>query len=217
MTLLKKSKTSLPAIVAVALMALTIVGFSYAHWSDTLWLKGTVTTGKLCAEFEEGMEIQKDPFGQFNDWTCEEEFIDIHQLTKNIGYTNLTYETKDHDNCPNTLKIDMVNVYPCYYEHISFWVKNCGTVPWVLTEVIFNPGHVVITKKGTYFTLDLNGDGKADIEIKWGDNFGSQTDPGEDFEISFHIHVLEPIPKDSVLSFTAEINVINWNEYPLPP
>jgi len=216
MTLLKKSKTSMPAIVAVALMALTIVGFSYAHWSDTLSLNGTVTTGKLCAEFEKGMESQKDPFGPFNDWTCGEGFVDIHQITKNIGYTSITYDTQNHDNCPNIFKVDMVNVYPCYYEHIGFWVKNCGTIPWVLTKVTFNPGSVVITTP-EYVTLDLNGDGKADIEIKWGDNFGIQTDPGKDFEISFQIHVLEPIPQDSVLSFTAAIEVINWNEYPLPP
>jgi len=212
MTLLKKSKTSLPAIVAVALTALTIVGFSYAHWSDTLWLKGTVTTGTLCAEFIDVSNVKDHG----PDWTCDYGITDIRLLDppKDIGST--TAWIVEDGKCPDTIMVVMDNVYPCYYEEISFHIRNCGTIPWVITKVTFKPGNIVITKPD-YLTLDLTGDGKADIELKWGDNFGVQIDPGTEIEVSFKIHVLQDAPQDTPMSFTAEIEMINWNEYPLPP
>jgi hypothetical protein len=215
MTFIKKPKTAVPAIFAIALIALAIVGFSYAHWSETLWLNGKVTTGNMCAEFEKGMESQKDPYGPNNDWTCTDGFTDIHQIDKNIGHTNLTYVDTDQDGCNDAIKIDMGNVYPCYYEHIGFWIHNCGTIPWRLWRVTFNPGTVIIYANG-YLTLDLNDDGHADIEIKWGNNFGDQVDPCHDFEVSFQIHILQPIPEGTTLTFSIAIEMVNWNEWPVP-
>lgn len=215
MALLKKSKTALPAIVAIALIVLAIAGFAYAHWSETLWLNGTVKTGNMCAEFEFNMHSQKDPFGPYNDYTCDVNFTNIHQINKNVGHTNITYVDTDNDGCNDTLKIDMGNVYPCYYEHIGFWIHNCGTIPWKIWRVIFNPGNVIIYEPG-YLTLDLNNDGKADIEIKWGNEFDRQKDPCEDFEVSFQIHILQPIPENSTLTFTITIEMVNWNESPQP-
>jgi hypothetical protein len=193
---------------------LAIVGFTYAHWSETLWLNGKVTTGNMCAEFVQGSVIQKDPFGPNNDWTCDDGLTNIRQLTKNIGHTNCTLIDTNNDGCKDTLKIDMGNVYPSYYEHIAWKIHNCGTIPWKIWRVIFNPGNIIINKTGPILKLDLNNDQKPDIEIDWGNNFGDQVDPCENIDLSADFHILQPIPQDSTLTFTITIEIVNWNEYP---
>jgi hypothetical protein len=213
MTLLKKSKTAVPAIATITLIALAIVGFTYAHWSETLWLNGKVTTGNMCAEFEQGSVIQKDPFGPNNDYTCDIGLKNVRQINKNIGHTNCTLIDTNNDGCLDTLKIDMGSVYPCYYEHIGFWIHNCGTIPWRIWRVIFNPGNVILYE-AKYLTLDLNGDGKDDVEMYWGDWFGDQRDPCEKADLSFALHILQPIPENTTLTFTITIEIVNWNEYP---
>ena len=211
--MLRKSKTTLPSIFAIALIALAIVGFSYAHWSETLLLNATVKTGKMCAEFVP--PITTTDHG--NDWSCGEGFTNPlpHMINKDVGNSSGYSLDTDKDGCNDTLVIELNKVYPCYYEHISFWIHNCGTIPWRIWRVIFNPGNVIIYKAG-YLKLDLNADGKADIEIYWGDWFGLQRDPCEKADLSFELHILQPIPKDTTLTFTVAIEMVNWNEFPPP-
>lgn len=211
MTLLKKPKTAVPAIFAIALIALAIFGFSYAHWSETLWLSGTVRTGEMCAEFVP--PITTTDHG--NDWTCDVGITNVRQINKDIGNSGGHFVDVNQDGCNDTLVVELNNVYPCYYEHIAFWIHNCGTIPWRIWRVTFNPGNIIIYRPG-YLTLDLNNDGNADIEIYWGDNFGQQVDPCGKVDLSFDIHILQPCPENTTLTFTAAIEMVNWNEYPPP-
>jgi len=209
MTLLKKSKTAIPAIFAVALIVLAIAGFSYANWYEHLWLEGNVTTGDMCAEFVP--PITTTDHG--NDWTCDEGIVNVRQINKDIGNSSAYFMDVNQDGCNDTIVIELNNVYPCYYEHIAFWIHNCGTIPWRIYKVIFTPGNIEIYEAG-YLTLDLDGDGNADVEIYWGNNFGAQVDPCERVDISFDIHILQPIPQGQMLTFTATIEMVNWNEFP---
>jgi len=212
-TLLKKPKTAVPAIFAIALIALAIVGFSYAHWSETLWLNGKVTTGNMCAEFVP--PITRTDTGL--DWSCGEGFVNPypHEIDKDIGSSAARSIDTNGDGCNDTIIVELNNVYPCYYEHIAFWIHNCGTIPWRIWRVIFNPGNIIIYDSN-YLTLDLNDDGKADIEIYWGNNFGDQVDPCKKKDISFELHILQPMPKDTTLTFSIAIEMVNWNEWPVP-
>jgi hypothetical protein len=196
----------LMAIPILLVLALVLTGFAYAHWEKIITINGTVNTGTLCAEFVP--TVTKTDYG--NDWTCDKGFINVRQLDKDVGSSSATIVASDK------IEIVLTNVYPSYYEHISFWVHNCGSIPWEIQKVIFNPGGIEIQKPG-YLTLDLNGDGKADVEIYWGDGFGTQTEPCEKLNISFEIHVLDNAPLDETLTFTAGIVVVNWNEYVPPP
>ena len=209
MALLKKSKTAVPAIVAIALIALAIAGFSYAHWTEKLWLYGEVQMGNMCAEFLP--PVTRTDHG--NDWTCDDGIINVRQIDKDIGKSDGYLIDTNNDGRYDTLVVNLTNVYPCYYEHISFWIHNCGTIPWKIWRVIFNPGNVIIYRPG-YLKLDLNGDGYADIEINWGNNFGQQVDPCGKVDLSFDIHVLQPFPENTKLTFTVTIEVINWNASP---
>jgi hypothetical protein len=211
MTFLKKPKTAVPAIFAIALIALAIVGFSYAHWSETLWLSGTVRTGEMCAEFVP--PITTTDHG--NDWTCDPGIVNVRQINKDIGSSAARSIDTNADGCNDTIIVELNHVYPCYYEHMAFWIHNCGTIPWRIWRAIFNPGNVIIYRP-SYLTLDLNGDGNADIEIYWGDNFGQQVDPCGRVDLSFDIHILQPFPEDTTLTFSIAIEMVNWNEWPVP-
>lgn len=211
MALLKKSKTAVPAILAVTLIALAIAGFSYAHWTENLWLTGKVEMGRMCAEFLQ--PITRTDHGK--DWTCDDGLINVRQIDKDIGKSDAYLVDTNNDGHYDTLVVNLTNVYPCYYEHIAFWVHNCGTIPWRIWRVIFNPGNVIIYRP-SYLTLDLNGDGYADVEIYWGNNFGQQVDPCGKVDLSFDIHILQPFPEDTTLTFTVTIEMVNWNEVPEP-
>jgi hypothetical protein len=209
MTLLRKSKTSLPAVAAVLLILLGVVGFCYAHWSTILTITGTVETGTLCARLTTPIDHKDKGI----DWTCGEGFVNPDPMEREDG--------KDYGSCEllqvddTTLQVTMSNVYPCYYENIEFHITNCGTVPWKIYRVNFKSasGEFSIYNVG-YFTWDLNNDGTPDIEVSWGDNFGVQVDPNVKIEISFELHILQGAPQDAQMDFTIEMEIINWNETP---
>jgi len=221
MTLLKKSKTAVPAIAAMTLVTLAIVGFAYAHWSEKLWLNGTVNTGELDWRFTVASCLDDGV-----DYHCREGFLGDPPYWKdpdgkNIGWQKLTLVDSDKDGDNDTLLIELHNVYPSYFTSITFYVHNCGTIPLRVDRVIFkNSTHVVgeFRKGVPYLQVDLNGDGKFDIEFQWGDNFGEQIDPcSRSPEFSFWIHVLQDAPQGATLSFSIEVVAVNWNEYVPPP
>jgi len=195
------------------IIVLVLIGFAYAHWEKIVTINGNVKSGKVCWEFETGSISQRDPFDPpTRDSTCDPGFTNVHYLDKNVGYTNVTVLDKDGDGYGETLEIKMVNVYPCYYEHIAFWVHNCGTIPIKIWKVVI--GGEEFYSLPVQKQLDLNNDGQADIEIKWGDNFGAQIEPCEtSTDISLSVHVLQPAPPGSTLNFTIKFYAINWNEY----
>jgi hypothetical protein len=201
-------KKKIIALPLIAIMLSLTTAVAVAHWVDNLYVEGTVQTGYLCTCFRPGAEGSLHGTGW--DWTCGVGFVNTHQITpvKDIADTYVTII-----DC-HTLNVTIDNGYPCYYDHIVLGIDNCGTVPWSILTVTFTStsDSVVITHNG-YLTLDLDGVGDDDLEINWGDSFGVQIDPGEYADLSFDIHLMNPIPQDSQLTFTVTIEVVNWNEY----
>jgi hypothetical protein len=205
-------KTRLPTIFGSLIILLSIFGISYAHWTDTLVINGNINTGSIDPVFTSPYSNIDDG----NDWTCGPQFMnpDPEEATppKDIGSSLI--EVIDS----KTLRVTLTDVYPCYYTNLGWHIRNEGTVPCALWKVIFTPdnnpaGKIEITKAGTYFTMDLDGDGKDDIEVNWGNSFREQLDPGPGkLEMSFEIHVLQDAPQGSKLPFTIELVFANWNE-----
>lgn len=193
------------AIPILLMIALSMIGFTYATWSQTLYINGTVSTGTLSAKFVP--PVTKTDQGL--DWNCDDGLINVRQIDKDIGSSTATIVADKE------ITVVLTNVYPCYYEHISFWIHNDGTIPWKIQKVIFYPGGKELHEPD-YLTLDLNGDTYADIEIYWGDSFGIQREYCEKLDISFEIHILEKAPQGATLTFTIEIVIVQWNKY-VPP
>ena len=205
-----KKITIIPLMV---LIALATIGFTYALLSQTLTISGTATTGELEWEIVQGYTINLD---HGNDWNAsyypEATFI---QLDKDVGCTNVTEIDSDGDGDLDTLEVNMTNVYPWYGEHIAFRIHCTGTIPLKIWKVVFKVDDTVITEiyERTTVLLDLNGDGKNDISIWWGNNFGLQMEPCEHVDLSFDIIVLQDCPEGADLTFKVEFMAIQWNEY----
>jgi len=218
------SKT-LKAFAGVALLLIVSVGV--AMWYETLRVNVAVATGEVDWEFVRGSLTWLDacglPPGYYplgNDWNASylpEPGAD--QLDKDVGCTDVTLIDSDRDGDYDTMNVTLHKVYPWYYTHIAFKVHNNGNVPIKIWRVIINGQEFYELNEQELqqgLELDLTDDGKPDILIWWGDNFGVQLHPCRSADISFDITVLQDAPQDWTLKFTISFEAIQWNEYYVP-
>lgn len=217
------------------LLALGLLGVGYAAWTDEIFIDGTVETGTLCVEF--GNTEIRDPHQPVNfggdyptdlpDYTCNPGFtqgpdgLRFWQLDKNVGWGTVERVPDPETGKYKTLRVTLNNTYPCYFNEVTFYPENCGTIPWRINGAIVmwdNDGtklFATIVSPGTYIAMDFNGDGAPDLEMMWGNSIGAQVEPGGlPPEVSFWLHVLQPAPQNDTLEFTIELMVVQWDEYP---
>ena len=204
-------------------LALGTMGVGYALWYDDLYIQGQVDTGVLCWEFTSASSLDPCPPNYILDYHSRPGFVGptpyFWQGDKDVGCTSITI-TDSHN-----LLMELNNVYPCYFNAISFYTRNCGTLPLHFEKVIFTSydaaGAVIesvtidwIALDYAPVSLDLTGDGNDDIEFKWGNHIGMQLHPGDDGpEQSFWLHILQACPQDlDDLSFTITFNAVQYNE-----
>ena len=226
---MRKKINKIATVFIVSIFALSGVGMAYAAWTDTITIDGTVTTGSLCWEFDTCFLMDYfqpvNPGGDFPtatpDWTCNPGFV--HEpglgrfwlLDKNVGWGTANI-IDDGDGYGKTIEVTLNNVYPCYFNSLSFYVHNCGTIPLKVDHVVVNG--VDIYYNEFYQELDISGNGIPDFEIQYGDNFGKQIEPGDYsmLEFSIWMHVLQdedPAFQGETFTFTISIVAIQWNEY----
>ena len=112
-------------------IALSLTGAGFAHWSDAAKIKGTMQMNSLTLAF---------------DWVeppiCTEYWFDAEvgqlkvgeYLDKEVGNCTAWYSdnvTDLHTNKPGykRLNIEVNNAYPQYYVHTTYILHNIGTVP----------------------------------------------------------------------------------------
>jgi len=220
-------KYLIAGILAIALATSAIV--TLAMWYDTLKVNAYVTTSELDVEFINSPLIYLDACGLppgygasgGNDWNASylPEPGGI-QLGKDVGCTNVTFIDSDGDGDLDTMMVVLHNVYPWYYTHIAFKIHNNGEVPFKIWRVTISNGtnstyyyeiNEDQAQEGVY--VDLNGDGKHDILIWWGDNFGKQLHHCQSADISFDLTVLQEAPQNANLILYIRLDVVQWNEY----
>lgn len=217
-----KKKAGLLFVALV--LVLGSLGVAYAAWTDDIDIGGSVSTGSLCWKFVQCSALDElppsDPGGDyvgfespFADYGSDPGFVGTPpywRVDKNVAWGDCEISEDG-----KTLTVTLYNAYPCYFNSFSFYVENCGTVPLKIDHVLVNGED---WKTQTFYkAFDINGDGANDLELKYQDNFGGQIEPGPgDFEFSFWLHVLQPAPQDSALTFTIDLVAVQWNEYPLP-
>jgi len=173
-------------IVCLALLlALGATGITYAQWSDTVFISGTVQTGEF-----------NDPFSWVvsND-NGAEETIAPHGLIdpgdngldpsepQAAGSPCLRY---DKDVALTTVSLDdpfnitatLSNAYPCYHPTIFYGIVNCGTIPGAIVSISVdenaatpdvedNIPELTVTVTGIYEgqVIDVGEDVIGDLEI----------------------------------------------------
>ena len=144
--------------IGIALIVtLALVGAAYAAWSQNISINGTATTGSMYVQYQDlwytsyatGGQAwnagQKPPpapgqggtgyvqggsngFGQEGSATDASNQYGAHmwgQLVNNPA-------NGDDDGLPNQIDLKFENLYPGYVGTMTVWVKNMGTIPWML-------------------------------------------------------------------------------------
>lgn len=222
------------AVVFVAsIFALTGIAAGYAMWSQDLTIAGEVHTGIVDWEFLPGPSVQDTsapppyyPPVQA-DWNCDPDygffdefgiFVGWYQSDKNVGW-GYAEKTDQH-----TIKFELYNVYPGYYNHIDWWVHGLGTIPIkidsvTITDALGNQIGYLKEPPGspaTFAHLDIDGDTVVDTQIMWGDHWGTQLEHCETADMSFGICFLQPLAQNQQITIYIHIRAIQWNEYVVP-
>ncbi|MBA7607285.1 hypothetical protein ES703_14444 [subsurface metagenome] len=244
------------ALLCLALiLALGGLGVGYAAWTDTVTIDGTVATGEVCIEFVSCDLTDEAPYGGGGgppygkpvnpggdyptvhpDDTCYDGFEYNPDLKKNFWpiepQKNVGWGEQLIGNDPNLsgdndlLEVWLYNTYPSYFNRLTFYVYNCGSIPVKINEVWidgtpirptdlirfdFNTGAIVVNPDITQPNLVW------DFEVYWGNAIGVQIEPGEPqgHEVSLWMHVLQPCPQSQLDTqhFTITLKGVQWNEY----
>ncbi len=216
------------SIILVAMLTVAASITAIAMWQDVVKVNTYVETGELDWEFLNGTLAYKDAcglqpgYGKYrgNDWNGFAGNGSAVQVDKDVGCTKAVFDDMDGDGDYEVLNVTLENVYPYYYTHIAFKVHNNGDIPIKIWRIIVSNG----THEFTYYTssdahgveYDLNGDGKNDIRMWWGDNFGEQLHYCDSRDISFDLMVLQGASQNTTLVLTIYLEAIAWNEYYVP-
>ena len=203
--MINRKVIALPMLLVFALVA---TGLAYAHWTKTFTIIGNVDTTELDWEFREPISCLDEP-GK-NDYAGDCEW-NTWRGDKDVGGpTLLELVDTDGDGDKDLLNVTLQNVYPSYFEAITFHVHNNGKMPLNFTKVIIG-GQEFTSGTPTVF-LDLNGDNINDIKVKYLDNLGAQLHPCDWLEISIFILILQnDAIEGQTLTFTIQLVAENWH------
>ena len=226
-------------IFIVMIFMLSGLGVAYAAWFDTIHINGTAQTGSLCWHFttvELRDELAPVNFGgdfpvpeDDADYTCFPGFAYnpayedyFWHLDKNVGWGALDKMDTDGDGYSDTVYLWLNNTYPCYFNELTMYLRNCGTIPLKINNVVIEDtnGNTYYLDSGEpYIALDLNNNGVDDFELWWNEAYwGYQVHPGSRSpELSLWMHVLQdedPAFQDGSFGFYVYITAVQWNEYP---
>jgi len=203
-------------LFATVMIALVAAGFTYALWSDTLTINGTLTTGT----FDVDLSL-------CHYWDIEGDKPWVANATASLSTDN------------KTLTITVENAYPCFEFVVVFDIHNDGTIPAKLTN--FNAWGNLTYANGTEVELADIPDWIAGNWSIWypgvdphvnppnatGTDFCTLFDELEGFQldecdmlvIAVQFHIFEDLqqgiepPEGATLEFGLTFDAIQWNEY----
>jgi hypothetical protein len=184
----------LTATFAAMLIALMAVGVSYALWSKTLYIFGTVDTGDLDAVWTSAFNF--DPPGPPPSLDPNP---DGTRKDKDVGWTTVDgIGTQE-------LIITVHNGYPCYFNDLQVEFTNVGNVPVIIQSITIIP--VDFALASDYGAND------GELWVALINGIGTQLEPGDDAASSFKIHVEQCAEELATYTFTVEVLLVQWNEY----
>jgi predicted ribosomally synthesized peptide with SipW-like signal peptide len=181
-------KSKMAALFATVLIALAVVGFSYAWWTETLTISGTITTGELDVEF---LGVASNDAGTANDpimVSGTRQWATVHVATCEAeGSDGL-----DGDGDLSVITVTITNAYPCYYPQVTFKVKNGGTIPAKVASITTTaPSEVSVVLGGI--------------------SMGQEIAAGASVDCTLDIHVTEAAHEGSSYTFTVTIEFKQFN------
>ena len=108
------TKNKVHAIFMVLAITLSIAGFTYAHWADTIQIEGTVKTAHILVDIKSEKVLM----------SSEVE-----------NYSSVTYEVSPDR---HTLEINSTNLKPCWYIWVGLVLQNQGNLPGKIKAPVYS-------------------------------------------------------------------------------
>jgi hypothetical protein len=184
------------AIFASMMIALCLVGVSYALWSKYLYISTWIGTDDVDVVFSP-FTINFDPLAIPPAVSLDPKNATA-RWDKDVGWTTIDGIGEE------TINITLHNVYPCYYNDIEVEYTNVGSVPVIMQNITFIANFTVASAMGA---------NDGEVWIAWHNGVGSQIEPGETAGSSLLMHVEQSATQSTDYGFTMKICFVQWNEY----
>ena len=226
-------------ICLAVVLAVGVIGFGYANWTDTVVVEEVVNTGSVCVGIRD-LGTNDDPGdmdqvlnASVNDWDPGYDTVDLVQVVydKDVASCTSTNVTAKclHEGVQFYAKVTetIVNAYPSYAPTMVLEVANCGSIPVIITgfdEVVSGPNpelnaftellHWKIERDGV---IVQEGSGETNLGAAV---MGMQVDPCDVITITIKKHILqenaagEVCPQGASVTFTETITFTQWNKAP---
>ncbi len=220
----------LTGIPILAIIMLSIAGFVYAHWTDIIYINGTVEMGTCTIVFSRHPN-DPEPIVEEYWWDGDltHPVIIGEPKGKDVGFTDAWYDEYLIDEkslCDDNwgwrqLLITVNNAYPGYFPHVIFTVHCIGTVPVDVNLRIYDPDGILTWNeiprgptdywwlKG-YFT-DPDGNEVMNIDILNGRNPPFQLDPCQSEKAEIDIHIKQTAQECHTYKFVVEIYGVEYD------
>ncbi len=201
--------------MACFLLTLMLVFFmmDYAFASSELIMNTTVQTSKFGWGILENTLSQSD---QGADQTCDPGLENLRTVaeSKDVGKTAVSVEDTNKDGQHDTLKIEVGNAYPSYYNRINIGIRNFGEVAVKKHKAVINwQGKTEVLDEGVICYLHKNGNlsqgtstpDDAVLELRWSGSGGEIQNPGEVMDGVLEFHVLQAAEQNHSYCFDVTL------------
>jgi hypothetical protein len=216
---MKSKKIMLFCLVTV--LALSLMGFGFAKWSDTVNIGTTVATGNVDIKIDKGCvnDFGADPNKCPGD----------NRERKDVGSIKLT---KVDD---SNLKVEIKNAYPYYKPGFGFKITSEGTIPVKIDEisspnwdgVLHDNIHVasweweqwkLVKKHGKYRYDRVKKVSSGYGDTDWNDLFESignrQLHKGDFLKVYVELYLDQQSDQNASTAGTISVTASQWNEVP---
>lgn len=211
-------------IPLMLIMALSILGFAYATWSDKVTITGKAEMGTVAIVFTEFSCLEK-----YEDPAAPGTYLNGEWLGKDVGKVKCSMEEFYED--PHTLKtgykkavVEITYAYPSYRVHMVFALKNVGNIPVHIKGVdIKDPTGALKFEdlgggEGVLYE-DLNGNDVCDVgEERINTDIVNlvclQLHPCVDTKAEVDLHFKQEAEQCHTYYFEVTIEAVQWNKYP---
>lgn len=213
-------KNKVLSMFLATLMVTSIVGVSYAHWSDYVSIAGTAEMGELLVGW---LDIKMC-------WDNEDTFDPVKEVAWVECWLDEP-ETGVHHDPPQTvfkvLYLHVYNAYPQYKAYCKVNLKNAGTIPAHIIGVsITDPAGLLTIEQDpadpTHYEImkDVDNDGVDEVIInlylykQLTDDplVCNQIDPCQDEPVDIVLEFKQDAEECHTYEFLIEIEAIQWNK-----
>ena len=202
----KMKKNRIGLIFLGLIIVVAGLGGSYAVWSDTINVYGTISTGSVTWEV-----VDYSGTWVYKDLITEECIVSDAQVSNEnfllISYAEAVPCGQDYD-----AHIVFDNIFPCILFKADIVIRYTGTIPGKISGIDYS-----YTSANNWIESLIT---SGDIYVNFSDTDGNDIEPGhqlhgnDEIRVEHCIHI--PQNQDFMNlsgSFKARFEVIQWNEY----